>query len=586
MRLDSLYRELIGRRVFRTLALYVIGAWLVLQVAGTLFPGIGLPDWAIRYVMIAALAGFPVAAVFAWFYQVTPAGIVRSSMVGVTGDLRKLRPSDYVILLAFLAIVGFIAWGTLKRLSDVPELALPTPTVPLISEHSVAVLPFSSETEDEAGEILAGGLTESLTNALVRTPGLDVVARGAASRLKGLDLAPQEAALQLGAAYVLQGTVRLNADDVHLAVDLVEARGGLSRWSETYDRKVVDLLAIQREIVQQLAPLLGAETADPDHGLASQTRDPAAFEAYSRGRFFWNQRTPEGLKLAQRHFEEALTLDPDYPLAWAGLADVFVSLYDYGEMDLAESTQRAGEAADHALRLDPLLAAAHNSRAHLRMHEWRWQEARADFERAIELDPGYAPAYHWYALCLTAIGRLDLAVASMKQAQALDPLSTRINADLGMALFAARAYDEAINQERRTLEINPEAGVPYWVMGMAQAAQGNYDESIAAFDEALRRSEDDPAILGSLGYAQAHAGRADEARAILARLEAGAGAPTDPYYIALVYAGLDERAKALELLESAVQARSGSVRYLKIDARLDNLRAEPRFKALLAEVGL
>jgi len=174
----------------------------------------------------------------------------------------------------------------------------------------------------------------------------------------------------------------------------------------------------------------------------------------------------------------------------------------------------------------------------------------------------------------------------MKQAQALDPLSTRINADLGMALFAARAYDEAIKQERRTLEINPEAGVPYWVMAMAQAAQGNYEESIAAFDEALRRSEDDPAILGSLGYAQAHAGHADEARATLARLETGAGEPTDPYYIALVYAGLDERAKALELLENAVRARSGSVRYLKIDARLDNLRAEPRFKALLAEVGL
>jgi len=346
------------------------------------------------------------------------------------------------------------------------------------------------------------------------------------------------------------------------------------------------MLEVQRDIIQQLASNLGLVAADVAHALAPQTQNAAAFEAYSRGRFFWNQRTPEGLKQARKYFEEATSLDPEYAQAWSGLADTFVSLYDYGEMTLAESSQHATEAIDHALRLDPLLAAAHNSRAHLAMHQWQWTAAQAEFERAIELDPLYAPAYHWYALCLTAIGRLDLAVAAMKQAQALDPLSTRINADLGMALFAARAYDEAIHQEKRTLEIDPEAAVPYWVIGMASAAQGDYDEAFAAFDESLRRSPEDPSMLGSLGYAYARAGRADDARATIARLEKTDGAAMDSFSIALVYAGLDERPEALDLLERAFKEHSGSVRYLKIDARLDNLRGEPRFKALLKEVGL
>jgi len=587
MRLASLYRELVVRRVFRTLALYVIAAWLVLQVADTVFPGIGLPDWAIRYVLIAALAGVPVAVFFAWFFQITPTGLVRSRGGSTPGVQQSLQRSDYLILLLFLIVISIIAYSTVTRLSEVPALSDRIPETPLIGKNSLAVLAFTSQGEGEAGEILAAGLTEALTNALVRTPGLDVVARGAAERLSGQNLSPQDAARTLGAAYVLQGSVRLNGDTLHVAAELVEGRTGLSRWSQTYDQTASGILPVQGDIARQLTSILASEGAAAEPAAAVQTRDPAAFEAYSRGRFFWNQRTPEGLKRARGYFEEAVSLDPDYALAWSGLADVFVSLYDYGEMSLDESTEQATSAIDRAFSLDPMLAAAHNSRAHLDMHLWRWSDAEAEFERAIELDPGYAPAYHWHALSLTAIGRLDLAVAAMKKAQALDPLSVRINADLGMALFAARAYDEAIKQEKRTLEISPEAAVAWWVIGMANAAEGNDAEAYAGFDEALSISPDDPAILGSLGYTYAHTGQADEARAIIDKLaKAGEGAPPDAFFIALVYAGLDDRPQALDQLERAVREHSGSVRYLKIDSRLDNLRAEPRFKALLAEVGL
>ena len=585
MRFSALYRELLGRRVFRTLALYVIGAWVVLQVAETLFPGIGLPDWAIRYVLVAVIAGFPLAAIFSWLYQITPSGIVRCGKAGVVDAPQSLRRSDHVILLAFLVVIGFIAYGTISQLSDVPDVEVPA-VVPVMSERSVVVLPFRNLDAGEAGDVLATGLTEALNNALVRAPGIDVIARGAALRPKGQDLAIREVGKLLGAAYVVQGTVRLTGDEVHVSAELVDARDGLTRWSDAFDRSAGEILTVHRDIVQQLVLSLGSGPDDAHPALASQTLNAAAFEAYSRGRFFWNQRTSEGLQQARKYFEEALSLDPDYALAWSGLADVFVSMYDYGEMTLAESSPRAKEAIDHALRLDPLLSAAHNSRAHLAMHHWMWTEAQTEFERAVELDPGYAPAYHWYALCLTAIGRLDLAVTAMKKAQSLDPLSSRINADLGMALFAARAYEEAIAQERRTLEINPDSAVAYWVIGMASAGQGDYDEAIAAFEESLLRAPDDPPILGSLGYTYARAGRAEEAQAIITSLEAMDPATTDAFSIALVYAGLDRRPEALSLLERAVKARSGSVRYLKIDARLDNLRGEPRFKALLTEVGL
>jgi TolB-like protein len=317
-----------------------------------------------------------------------------------------------------------------------------------MGERNLVVLPFSNPT-GQAGEVLATGLTEALSNALVRAPGIDVVARGAAFSSKGQDLSAQEVGKMLGAAYVLQGTVRLRADEVHVTAELVDARSGVTRWSDNYDRSASEILIVQREIVQQLALNLGTAPADVNHSITSQTQNAAAFESYSRGRFFWNQRTPEGLQQARTYFEEAVSLDPEYALAWSGLADFFVTMYDYGEMTLAESSEQAKKAIDHALHIDPLLAAAHTSRAHLAMHQWQWTEAQSEFERAIELDPGYAPAYHWYALCLTAIGRLDLAVAAMKQARRWT-LSSRINADLNGALCGS-CYDGLIVQERRTL---------------------------------------------------------------------------------------------------------------------------------------
>jgi len=304
-----------------------------------------------------------------------------------------------------------------------------------------------------------------------------------------------------------------------------------------------------------------------------------------RGLYYWNQRTPDGLQKAADIFEELIRRDPGNASGHAGLADVYLSEFDYGMLSLEESTAKARAAAERALELDADLAAAHTSLAHILLHEWQWTAAEAEFQRAIELDPGYVVAHHWHALCLTALGRVSEAVTTMERARELDPVSVRINADLGMAYLAAGRYDDAILQEQRTLELNGDATTAKWIRGMALEQLHRLDEAESDLKAVLTAWPDDPSIMGSLGHLYAVAGRQKEARALLSELLA----QTDKgaaFFIALVYAGLEQPADALTWLGRAVDERSGSVRYLQVDPRLAGLRDQPGYAALIERVGL
>jgi pentatricopeptide repeat protein len=325
----------------------------------------------------------------------------------------------------------------------------------------------------------------------------------------------------------------------------------------------------------------------PDRPAPAQhgTSDLEAYDLYLRGRYAWNKRTPEGLQEAIRYFEDAIRRDSAFAEAYSGMADAYISLFDYDILPAAQANPRARQAAMRALALDSTLAEAHTSLAHVLLHEWKWDQSEAEFRHALELDPAQAATYHWYALALTAAGKLDRAVATMKRAEELDPLSARMSADMGMAYYGARQYDRAIEQERKTLRLEPEFATSYWIMGMAYEQKGSLPEARAAYQHALKLRPGNPNYLASLARSHALAGNTSEARRVLNEM-LSSKEPVSPFFIALVYTALGDKDAAFQWLGKAVDQRSGSVRYLKIEPRLDPLRADPRFGSLLRRVGL
>jgi len=256
-------------------------------------------------------------------------------------------------------------------------------------------------------------------------------------------------------------------------------------------------------------------------------------------------------------------------------------------MSYDESTSKAKDAAQRALKLNENLAEAHNSLAHINLHEWNWESAEEGFRKAIALDKSYILAHHWYALCLTAIGKTNEAVTQMEKARELDPLSTRINADLGMAYLSAGRYDDAIGQEQKTLELNPKSSGARWIRGMAYQQKDSFNKAIKDYQDALALSPNNPNYLAALGHVYAASGNTAGAHNILDTLfVVNKQELVSPFFFALVYTGLNDKEKALEWLQKAYEEKSGSVRYLKMEPRLQNLRKEPRYIALMKKIGL
>ena len=423
-------------------------------------------------------------------------------------------------------------------------------------------------------------------SALSRFKALKVAARTSAFSFKGKHADLREVGLALNVGTVLEGSVRKSGDHLRITAQLNDVATGYQLWSETYDRKLTDIFAIQDDITTRIVSALQVHLDEKVASTTPPQLDPEAYQIVLRGRFHWNERSPEGLAKAAELLQEATRRAPQYAPAFSALADVYLTQYDYGLLSWEESTVRARAAATKALELDEDSAAAHTSLAHILLHEWQWQAAEQHFQHAIELDPSYTLALHWYALCLTALGRADEAVKTMQRASQLDPLSVRINADLGMALVVAGRYEDAVAQVGRALELKPGAGGPLWIRGMALEQLGRFDAAEIDMKAALASMSGYEAVKGSLGHLYAVSGRPAEARALLSELTRQAGDTEVAFFAALICAGLNDADAALTWLERAVDERSGSVRYLKIDPRLAGLRHEPRFRQLMERVGL
>ncbi len=491
-------------------------------------------------------------------------------------------------LLLIIAIASYLLlFSNLTRPATKNENDTITNTTEAANK-SIAVLPFVNMSGDKEQEYFSDGISEELLNLLSKVTELKVISRTSSFSFKGKNEDVRKIGEALGAANVLEGSVRKSGNTIRVTAQLIETKNGTHLWSETFDRQMKDVFAIQDEISRMIVNVLKSKLLnDRFTQLAKRgTQNPDAFEDYLKGRYNWNQRTDEGLQKAITYFESAIKKDPKYAAAYSGLSDVYLTLFDYDILSFEESTSKAKQAAQKALAIDKNSAEANNSLAHISLHEWRWKEAEEGFKKALELDPGYILAYHWYSLCLTAMGRSDEAVEQMKIAKELDPLSVRISADLGMAMLSAGKLDEAIRQEGKSMELDPKARTPYWIRGMAYQQKHMPDSAIKDYNEALKRSPGNSNFYAALGNIYASIGNTAEARKCLDTLIVQNKEYPVSFFIALVYAGLNDKDNAFKWLEDAIEKRSGSVRYLKMEPRLNNLRNDPRFSVLMKKVGL
>ncbi|MDQ3743734.1 MAG: protein kinase [Acidobacteriota bacterium] len=453
--------------------------------------------------------------------------------------------------------------------------------------NAIAVLPFQNAGGDPSAEWLSDGITESLINSLSPSPGLKVMSRNSVFRYKGKDIDPSRIGRELGVGAVLTGRVEQRGDDLVVSAELVDARDDSHIWGEQYRRKLSDVLGVQQEIAREIASRLRARLQPGAAEPKVYTRDAEAYQDYLRGRYFWNKRTEDGFRKAVTYFEQAIERDPNYALAYSGLADTYALMSDYSILPPNEAMPKARAAAERALAIDPQLSEAHTSLAFVRMaYDWKWDEAGQEFQRAIELNPNYATAHQWYASYLVQVGRFGEALSEIRHAQELDPLASIINANAGLYLYYAKQYDQATAQLKKTLEVDDHFGVAHLYLGYVYLQQsGHQQDAIAEFQRALDNMGDDAETQAALGHAYAVAGQRAEAQKVLASLrEHAARGYASPYFVAIVYTGLGDRERAFDSLEQAYRDRHPGMILLKYDPRFDPLRRDPRFTKLIQRI--
>ena len=466
------------------------------------------------------------------------------------------------------------------------------PGKPAGGKVMLAVLPFENLSGDSEQDYLSEGMTEEMITQLgsINPEQLGVIARTSAMKYKESVEVIEEVGRGLGVHYVLKGSVRLSTGRVRITARLIQVRDHTHLWAETYDRELGDLLSLQEEVARAIAHEIRVQITHHE-GASMAPRISANREVYPlylKGRHFWNKRSPEAMARSIEYFRQAIALDPKYAPAYAGLADAYTVLGFHSFMPASEAYPKAKEAAAQALVLDDKLADAHTALAGILLdYDWDWAGCEREFRRAIELDPNSPMARAWCASCLVPAGRLEEAIEQGRRALELDPLSPLINTSLGSHLHYAGRHKEAVEQHRKAIELDPNFAVAHLNLGRALEAQGDFAAALTEFRTAYRLSSGSPDSAGALGHALARSKRATEARKLLAELQAKAAKHFIPAYnIALIQAGLGDSEQALIWLEKAYEERSGRLGTLKVDSRFENLRSEPRFRALLARLRL
>jgi TolB-like protein/tetratricopeptide (TPR) repeat protein len=594
-RFGNLIAELRRRRVFRTLLAWGVVSFAVLQVFEPVMHGLHIPDWSLTAVVLVLAAGFPVSALLAWAFDITPRGIERTPSAGEAGAgprashvSRRVRLALILLGLGSAAsapgLVYFFVWpgGGLRAVaaSDAPPGAGAGP--------SVVVLPFTDLSPSKDQEYFADGITEEIRNALARVDGLRVPGRTSSFWFKGKNARLEDIGRELKVGSVLEGSVRKDGTRVRVTAQLVRVGDGDRLWSETFDRELTGVFGIQDDIARVVAAALQVKLL-PGRAIASAGGKPATPEAYEKyllGRGYLRRGgTERAVQHAADAFEEALALDPRYAPSWAGLSRALARVGDYGATpaDVAEAQRRALAAADQAIELAPGMAAGYAARGSLRtIMSWDWSGAKVDLLRALELNPLDGEALASWGAVQASLGNLPGGIASLRKAIDVDPLAPENWSSLAFLLIGAGRLDEAREAANRSIEIDPEFSPGPRNLGIALLLAGRLDESAAAFGKCLTRGS---RLLG-VALVEHARGNSSESQAALAEM-VSRYASGWALQVAWVHAFRGESDQAFAWLEQAYQRHdTGLGHYLEFDPLLASLRTDRRYQALLRKVDL
>ncbi|PWT90054.1 MAG: hypothetical protein C5B55_10285 [Blastocatellia bacterium] len=454
---------------------------------------------------------------------------------------------------------------------------------------SIAVVPFMNQNRDPESEYLSDGLTESIINKLIQLPLLRVSPRSSVFHYKGKDTDPIQIGKELGVRAVLTGRLMQRGDNLIISTELLDVRDNKQIWGEQYNRKVSDALAVQQEIAHEITDRLRLKLSGEEQKqmMRGDTTNTESYQSYLRGRYYWNKRTGDNLRKAITEFQKAADTDPNYALAYVGLADAYVLLEDYAGARTSETCDKSKAFAERALQLDPSLAEAHASLAYTYTQLWEWDKAEAEFKRSLELNPNYASAHQWYSLHLRIVGRPEDSLREAKRALATEPLSLINNVSVGQSSLAVGDNDAAIEAGKRTIDLDPNFPRGHEELGLAYLAKKLYYEGLNEFRKAVEVSGRGRRSLSFLGYTLATTGKRDEAMPILKELQ-------DKYEkhealaqdVAAVYLGLGDKEQAFVWLEKGFQDRSGQLARTRWESPFYSVRNDPRLFDLFRRMGL
>ncbi len=460
---------------------------------------------------------------------------------------------------------------------------------------SIAVMPFVNEGGNADLEYLSDGMTDTLISSLSQLPNLSVKARSSVFRYKGKEKEkdPQTIGKELNVQAILNGRVAQRGDQLTLTLELVDVQTENVIWSEQYNRKQSELVSLQSEIARDVSSKLKLKLSGADEQKLNKvyTTNPDAYQLYLKGRFYWNKLTPKDLRQSLEFYQQAIDKDPAFALAYVGISDTYMVLgipdVMLGVIPPQESVRKARNAADKALEIDPTLAEAYASRAHVKWKERDWAGADEDFKHSIELNGNYSNAHRFYAIYLVSMGRSEEAVREVRRSEELEPLSVSVKAHVAFIFYFARRYDEAVDAGKKAVELDAMSPVAHQRLGSAYEQKGMFPEAIAEFQKAVDGSNRVQLAVTSLAHAFALAGKRAEAEKLLAELRERSGSEyVSSYLIAEIYVALGEKEAAFKSLDKAYDERSIDLVLVKVDPRLDQLRDDPRFKDVLKRLNL
>jgi TolB-like protein/Tfp pilus assembly protein PilF len=497
----SLFTELKRRNVIRVAITYIAGAWLLTEVSGTLFPVFGIPDWGVRFVVIVLALGLLPALIISWAYELTPEGLKREKDVVRETSITHITAKrlDVITMVLIVFTVAFVLLDRLWFDSSHPSAPIaatfetkapPVATIPEASapDNSIAVLAFADMSPGKDQEYFADGLSDTLIHVLAQVSELKVTAMTSSFYFKDKDFKVNEVARELNVGSILEGSVQKAGNRVRVIAQLIDAKSGTHLWSKSFDRDLTDIFAVQDEIAREVVHALKITLLDTEKERMAQRYKPSldAYEQLILGRQEMARRTAEGLHAAEKHFNNAIKLDPDYALAYVGLADTLALQTVYANLLDADSVERRHPLIEKALELDPLSGEAYTTSAFLHWNQDDIETAEREFLKAIELNSNYISAHHWYANMLVWHGRFEEGLAQFRIAVELDPLAPIIQSELARAIWYTGRVEEALTVIRRNIEQNPVFPKNYYLMAGFQTELGHLGEAQRWAEEALK----------------------------------------------------------------------------------------------------